>query len=266
MTRNFRRLANRPFRKFLILIILATCVFVTRGDADIRTLIPANLCYDWGLDSAFPGAICAEAAICSPEDTAPAAVSFAWGTCPNGVSVANIARSFGSVGSYAVQTQARNMTVYFSEIGSSSETAWCNGYVTDEHVPSDLSKCSFLNPPPGLPPDICFTEGLTCNQEQCDYFGNYWNFAGDYCQLDPPPPCDLYPTTCDDGGAWSFEWCTCVPNVSPILIDVAGNGFALTKAADGVSFNLNNVRGSEKIAWTNRAVRRYYASTRDSTG
>src|SRR5215213_3801005 len=88
------------------------------------------------------------------------------------------------------------------------------------------------------------------SQSECDLGGWWWNLSGDYCQLDPPPQCDLFPTTCDDGGAWSFEWCVCIPNVSPIVVDVAGNGFALTKAADGVSFNLNNVGGSEKIAWT----------------
>src|SRR5690349_18414402 len=136
MTKFTRRLIKHPFGKLLILTLLATCIFVSRGVADINTLVPANLCYDWGLDTTFPGAICAQAAYCYPEDEAPVAISFAWGTCPNGVSVASIAKSFGSIGGYNVQTQARNMTVYFTEIGHSSETAWCNGNVTDEHVPS----------------------------------------------------------------------------------------------------------------------------------
>ena len=34
------------------------------------------------------------------------------------------------------------------------------------------------------------------------------------------------------------------------MIDVAGNGFSLTSAAAGVSFNLNNIGGAERIAWT----------------
>ena len=230
MTNNTRRLINRPFRKVLILTLLAACIFVTRGDADVRTLIPANLCYDWGLDSNFPGALCAQAAICSPENTVPAALSFAWGTCPNGVSVANSAKSYGSIGGFNVQTQAKNMTVYFSEIGRSSETAWCNGNVTAEHIPSDLSKCSWLSPPPGLPPDICFTEGLTCNQEQCEYFGNVWNFTLGLCDGHSGPP--IYDPD------------------SPIVLDTDGNGFRLTDAASGVNFDLDNDGVRERIAWT----------------
>ena len=41
-----------------------------------------------------------------------------------------------------------------------------------------------------------------------------------------------------------------MPYTSPILVDVAGNGFNLTNSARGVDFNLNNKGGSEKLAWT----------------
>jgi hypothetical protein len=236
-----------------VLIVVFIGIFLAYSgatNAAISWLVPAGLCYDWGLDSAFPGALCAQTGYCSPEDKLPATVAFAWGTCPNGVSVANIAKSYGSVGSYAVQSQAKNMTVYFVELGSSSETARCSGDVTVEHVPTDTTKCGFLNPPPGLPPDICFTEGLTCNQQQCEWFGNYWNPLNDVCQVEPPPVCDnRYPQICDPG-FWSSEWCACVPWDSPILIDVAGNGFDLTNSANGTSFDLNNVGESEKLAWT----------------
>jgi hypothetical protein len=87
-------------------------------------------------------------------------------------------------------------------------------------------------------------------QTDCDDFIWFWNPISDFCQEDAPPPCELFPEVCDPGG-WSFEWCACVPYTSPILVDVAGNGFNLTNSARGVDFNLNNKGGREKLAWTN---------------
>jgi hypothetical protein len=54
---------------------------------------------------------------------------------------------------------------------------------------------------------------------------------------------------CDD---YDFESCTCAGtiNKSPILIDVSGNGFALTDATNGVDFDLDANGAGERIAWT----------------
>ena len=49
------------------------------------------------------------------------------------------------------------------------------------------------------------------------------------------------------GGEWSDSTCSCY---SPIVIDVAGNGFNLTNAADGVMFDLNATGTAEQISWT----------------
>jgi hypothetical protein len=58
---------------------------------------------------------------------------------------------------------------------------------------------------------------------------------------------------CNDqvGTTWDAGHCRCVPNPhSPILIDVAGDGFALTDVNNGVNFDLNWDGAREKIAWT----------------
>lgn len=87
------------------------------------------------------------------------------------------------------------------------------------------------------------------NEGECEAQSWFWNPFTDTCQPDPPPPCDLEPVVCENG-VWSFEWCDCIPNHTPILIDIAGNSFALTNGATGVNFNLNNIGGSEKLSWT----------------
>ena len=91
---------------------------------------------------------------------------------------------------------------------------------------------------------------LPQNEDECTNLNWFWNPFSDTCQEESPPPCDLFPEVCENG-IWSFEWCGCVPYNTPILIDVAGNGFNLTDSEGGTNFNLNTLGGSEKLAWTN---------------
>ena len=55
------------------------------------------------------------------------------------------------------------------------------------------------------------------------------------------------------GGDFDFETCTCAGcncGGSPIVIDVVGNGIALSDAAAGVEFDLDGNAVKEKLSWT----------------
>ena len=104
---------------------------------------------------------------------------------------------------------------------------------------------------PDIPITHHYGRNCTVGEEECESeFNWFWNPINDGCQEEgPPPECLLEPLVCDPG-SWNFEWCDCVPYSSPIVIDVANNGFNLTNASEGVVFNLNGIGGPEKLAWT----------------
>jgi hypothetical protein len=52
-----------------------------------------------------------------------------------------------------------------------------------------------------------------------------------------------------DGGIWNSVLCKC-RNMTPIIIGLSNEGIHLTRAADGVNFDLDADGSAEKIAWT----------------
>jgi len=92
-------------------------------------------------------------------------------------------------------------------------------------------------PSPGSTP--CRSLTGKCNGEQL--FGGYCYGPTDYC---------TYPGSgCASGIEDNGNGCCCT-YTTPIIVDVLGDGFALTSASDGVHFDLNNDSVREQLAWT----------------
>lgn len=89
----------------------------------------------------------------------------------------------------------------------------------------------FPTPTPPLPPE-CLPYGI-CDEVGC--------VDRDFCS---------YPGTGCPGGYLPTARSCCCPDPSPVLIDVVGDGFNLTAANGGVSFDLNSDGLSESLSWT----------------
>lgn len=49
---------------------------------------------------------------------------------------------------------------------------------------------------------------------------------------------------------WDTGSCSCEPDPSPVLVDLAGNGFNLTDQSGGAKFDLNSNGVAEILSWT----------------
>lgn len=69
-------------------------------------------------------------------------------------------------------------------------------------------------------------------------------------ECDPSNSACSDPIICDYGLAYNWCACQCDFGPSPIIIDIAGDGFSLTDLAGGVYFDLNANRRREHVSWT----------------
>lgn len=109
---------------------------------------------------------------------------------------------------------------------------------------------------------------LLADLNSCHAAGRYWNFTQGTCQSTNPcsNPTFYAPNStagqcacsngnsssdCDEDQLWFANICMCqAKGGSPILVDVEGNGFAMTSAVGGVNFDLNADGVAKRLAWT----------------
>jgi hypothetical protein len=85
------------------------------------------------------------------------------------------------------------------------------------------------------------------DEEDCSNNGGFWNFSSNSCSYDSGG-CDR-----EEEANCSGWWVNCqcwFEYPSPILVDVAGDGFSLTDPQGGVNFDLNDDGRAERLAWT----------------
>jgi hypothetical protein len=96
----------------------------------------------------------------------------------------------------------------------------------------------------------CQTAGSGCTTPgfdgSCPY-GTYPNGSGMCCAEGGSGSCQ--PVQCFNGQYFDTNMCTC-RYPSPVLVDVAGDGFRMTGAEGGVLFDINKDGDAERLSWT----------------
>jgi hypothetical protein len=142
----------------------------------------------------------------------------------------------------------------------------CNGVPQDLTAPSacdnQVIRQYYCPTPPscGGLGDYCASNTDCCGSYVCANTTSTCQRPIEYCpdrctpQLDDggtaPTDYCFYPDDgCSEGYFDGGDGC-CMSNNSPVLIDVAGNGFDLTDATGGVDFDLDSNTNKERLAWT----------------
>lgn len=124
----------------------------------------------------------------------------------------------------------------------------CNGQVDDN--------CTTPTPTPTPTPATCSLAYQFCVSDTtcCSGQGLHCNLNSNYCTYGSGNGCNAHDEDdCSLSGGTMRPNCTCWyggdPS-SPVIIDVAGNGFQLTSASGGVNFDLDGDGSAEHLSWT----------------
>lgn len=149
----------------------------------------------------------------------------------------------------------------FRQATASTTSPKCIGFITyDSNLcPTEPPvRCSFDT---AYSCDQYLACGQGCNTADCNTCtegGGAWNPSACNCDYTAGGPCSpANRTAClQSCRFWDPEQCVCYGNPncggpnSPILIDIRGNGFNLTNAVNGVSFDIDAEGVAERIGWT----------------
>jgi hypothetical protein len=145
------------------------------------------------------------------------------------------------------------------------ETCPCNN--PNVNMPNDSCACMPLPQNAGVV-WLCDSCGSLPKVDWCDYPAtgcptDYYNDGTNCCQPYLTGECALIYSSVQemlderdrcmmmDGEHWREDVCRCSDrDPSPILLDLAGDGFSLTDAARGVRFDLDGNGSAERISWT----------------
>lgn len=106
-------------------------------------------------------------------------------------------------------------------------------------LPCSVSNCSGIS-------NCCLNALYCCPCNPINTIDNTMRMCGATCAVECAPH-----DPCPNHSHWDSVECMCEPDpTSPILIDVAGNGFDLVPVENGVVFNLTGSNPNMKLAWT----------------
>lgn len=160
---------------------------------------------------------------------------------------------------------------------------WSDAYQTCFEQQFDKLGCDSIGGYWGFSSGIC--NEIPQTEPDCQFYNMYWNFTNRTCGSSPaigncgggPDWSNYFSTGCYSGlglftgsvcdrsdafknkcyqygGDYNSPYCVCsgcdVCGGSPILVDVNGDGFAMTDVAHGVVFDLNGNGTRDPLSWT----------------